>query len=83
MTQKELEDKIRIIHQILGTNPDLGRLSDDQIYVLLAWEFRKDGMDWDMGVESIARGRHPLFNTRGSAVMQLQNVFGYQTRLAR
>lgn len=56
---------------------DLPTLRDDQIFALLAWEFWKDGMDWELGISNIAEGKSALYPTRASAIHILKVVFDY------
>jgi hypothetical protein len=92
MIQQELEAKVKKIlcgacpskenecHVTCTMAPidlNLDKLSDDQLHALLAWEFWKDGADWDDLVEDIATGQYLPFNTREAALDQLRKVYGY------
>ncbi|MBE3087732.1 MAG: hypothetical protein IMZ61_16395 [Planctomycetes bacterium] len=56
----------------------LDKLDDSQLHALLAWEFWKDGADWNDMVADIATGQYLPFNTRAATIDQLRKVFGYQ-----
>ena len=80
MTPTELEEKIKVFIEDIQTNDtsSITQLDDDQIHALLAWEFWKDGADWNDLVEDIATGQYLPFNTRVAAIDQLRKVYGYQ-----
>jgi hypothetical protein len=56
---------------------ELNKLRNEDLHHLLAWEFWKDGADWDDFVEDIATGQYLPFNTREATIDQLRKVFGY------
>jgi hypothetical protein len=72
MTQEELEVKAKAIPR-----DDITILTDDQLFILVAWEMFKDGMPWIAGVPRIAEGFHPLYNTREKCIHVLKICFGY------
>jgi hypothetical protein len=80
MTQEQLEAKVRTFWP-LDQHPndciELPKLTDDQIFSLLAWELWKDGMDWELGIADIAEGKTASYNTREKCMHILKTVFGY------
>ena len=77
MTQEELETKVQGVQRVLELSPDLNELLDDQIHALLAWEYWKDGADWNDLVVDMITGQYLPFNTRESAIKALKEIFGY------
>ena len=77
MTQQELELKVKGIKARVDVADSLEVLAEDEIFLLLAYELWKDGMDWDQGVLEIAYGKNPLYNTREKAMHILTTVFLY------
>ena len=76
MTPQELDAKVKALPGYTG-NIDLFRLTDDQVFALLAWEFWRDGMDWNLGIPEIAMGQSASYPTRERAIHILKAVFGY------
>ena len=77
MTQEELETKVQGVQRVLELSKDLNELLDDQIHALLAWEYWKDGADWNDLVVDMITGQYLPFNTRESAIKALKEIFGY------
>jgi hypothetical protein len=80
MTPEQLETKVRSFYpadQHPNDCIELERLADDQIFALLAYEFWKDGMDWELGIEQIALGQTVSYNTREKCIHILKTVFCY------
>jgi hypothetical protein len=77
ISQEQLDAKVQGIKKILDFTKDLGELLDDQVFVLTAWEFWKDGRDWENGIPELAEGRDPILKTRELCVQALKNIFGY------
>jgi len=76
MTPEQLEQKVNAL-KAPNSKEGLEALADDQIFALLAYEFWKDGMDWDLGIEQIALGHTVSYNTREKCIHILVTVFGY------
>lgn len=80
MPIKELiEQKIQVIMPE-GVHPndlDIDKLSDDQVFALLAWEMWKDGMDGDDDLSEIFHGRNFYYNTKEKAWHFLKKCFAY------
>lgn len=76
VTQQQFEAKIKEIKRGQGTL-DLNTLSNEDVFALLAWEYWKDGADWDDLVVDMITGQYLPFNTRETAIKALQDIFGY------
>jgi hypothetical protein len=86
VTPEHLETKIKEIFptitfpipaQLKSQKLDLDKLSKDQIFTLTAWEFWKDGQDWDQGISDIAEGHDVILCDRAHCITALKNIFGY------
>jgi hypothetical protein len=78
ISQAQLENIIGNIRTVHKDNILLDKLTDPEIFHLLAYEMWKDGCDdWDM-VNDLTLGIYLPFNTRELASNQLINVFGYK-----
>ena len=78
ITQEQLEAKYKAI--VKNGHPadlKLSDLHDDEVFVLLAWELWKDGMDFGPDLIQIAMGQNPTYPTREQAVLALCRVFSY------
>jgi hypothetical protein len=88
MTPEQLEVKINEIQKDAPTKKrhghvssiilvDLEKLTDNQLFALLAWELWKDGADDWAWIESIVQGKDMQFKTRSDCISYLKTVFGY------
>ena len=78
ISQSQLENIIGNIRTAHKDNILLDKLTDPEIFHLLAYEMWKDGCDdWGM-VNDLTLGIYLPFNTRELASNQLINVFGYK-----
>ena len=79
MNRRQLSDKIDAIHaKFEGSRIDIGRLLEDELFALLAWELWKDGRDWDDDLEKLAGGvPDTQFRGRPDCINFLVTVFGY------
>jgi hypothetical protein len=75
---KKIKAEAEIINQ---KSLPLEDMTDDQLFIFLAWSFWKDGLDVFEEIVVIAKGKNPLYNTREKCIHTLITVFGYKETL--